>query len=133
LEFLLKLLSGNGFEADDVFAVRMALGEAFSNALRHGNRMDPSKRVGLSFVIGPSRFRARVEDEGEGFDPRAVPDPTVTEHLERPSGRGVLLMRHYMHSVRFNARGNAVSLVRRRPPACLPTIVLESTCTVSHD
>ncbi|HXG09669.1 MAG TPA: ATP-binding protein [Gemmataceae bacterium] len=54
---------------------------------------------------------------GRGFNPEAVPDPTDSENLERPTGRGLWLIRYDMHEIRFNAKGNAVTLVRRRSPA----------------
>jgi anti-sigma regulatory factor (Ser/Thr protein kinase) len=66
--------------------------------------------------MGSKGFRIQIRDEGRGFNHRAVPDPTDPENLERPTGRGLWLIRHYMHEVRFNAKGNAVTLVRRRSP-----------------
>jgi serine/threonine-protein kinase RsbW len=57
-----------------------------------------------------------IEDRGPGFDPGAVPDPTLEQNLEIPSGRGLMLMRAYMTSVTFNPAGNRVRLLYRRPP-----------------
>jgi serine/threonine-protein kinase RsbW len=113
---LLKLLTTSDFGASDLFAIQLAVEEALVNAVKHGNQMDRQKRVHLRFAMGSKGFRIQIRDEGRGFNHRAVPDPTDPENLERPTGRGLWLIRHYMHEVRFNAKGNAVTLVRRRSP-----------------
>jgi serine/threonine-protein kinase RsbW len=102
------------FGEGDCFAVRLALGEAVVNAVRHGNRGDPRKLVRVRYRVGPGRFVAEVEDEGPGFDPAAVPDPRAPANRERPGGRGLFLMRHYLTAVRYNGRGNRVRLYQRR-------------------
>jgi serine/threonine-protein kinase RsbW len=65
----------------------------------------------------PDEMRIEVEDEGSGFDPSAVPDCTLEDRLDVPSGRGVMLMRSFMTSVAFNARGNRVTMEKKRVPA----------------
>jgi serine/threonine-protein kinase RsbW len=92
----------------DVFSVRLALEEALVNAIKHGNQMDRAKKVHISYRFLPGRFEVRVTDEGPGFDPAGVPDPTAAENLERPCGRGLMLMRHYMSEVLYSERGNSV-------------------------
>ncbi len=116
LRRLLKLLTAYDYQTNDLFAIQLAVEEALVNAMKHGNRLDRSKRVYLTITVGPKEFRIRIRDEGSGFDPDKVPDPTDPENLERPSGRGLWLIGHYMHMVRRNAKGNAVTLVRRRSP-----------------
>jgi serine/threonine-protein kinase RsbW len=96
------------------FAVHLACEEALANALRHGNRHDPTKRVSLVSEVGPDGLRIEIEDEGPGFNPATVPDPTAPENLENESGRGLLLMRAYMDKVEFHGRGNRVVLIRSR-------------------
>ena len=103
-----------GYAERDVFAVRLALGEAVVNALKHGNAGDPTKEVRVRWRVTAAEVLAEVADEGPGFDPGRVPDPTAPENLERPGGRGLLLMRHYVTHVRYNDRGNAVTLCHRR-------------------
>jgi CheY-like chemotaxis protein/anti-sigma regulatory factor (Ser/Thr protein kinase) len=98
----------------DIFAVRLALTEALVNAVRHGNQGDPGKQVRIHYRITSEEVCAEVEDEGKGFDPAAVPDPTCPERLEQPGGRGLLLMRHYLSSVQYNQRGNVVLLRKQR-------------------
>src|SRR5271165_5983893 len=99
---LLHLLTTYDFETNDVFSIQLAVEEALVNAIKHGNGMDRSKSVHVSLVLGRKKFRIRIRDEGKGFDPSAVPDPTTPANLERSSGRGLLLMRHYMNEVRYN-------------------------------
>ena len=100
--------------ARDVAGIRLALEEAIVNGLRHGNKNDPSKRVYVSFLARPDDFVAEVKDEGTGFDLSQVPDPTLPENWTRPSGRGLLLMRHYMTAVHFSRRGSCVTMSKIR-------------------
>jgi serine/threonine-protein kinase RsbW len=104
-----------GYPPRDCLGVRLALEEAVVNGLRHGNGGDPTKRVRVRYDVGPAAVLAEVEDEGHGFDPSRVPDPTLPENWERTGGRGLLLMRHYMTWVQFSARGNRVTLFKARP------------------
>jgi serine/threonine-protein kinase RsbW len=98
------------------FAVRLAFHEALSNSFRHGHRaLPPSTPVRVHFEADPASVSISIEDQGPGFDPDAVPDPTTDENLERGSGRGLLLIRAYMSDVRFEGRGNRVRLLYRRP------------------
>jgi serine/threonine-protein kinase RsbW len=114
VETLEAEMNALGYPDWDVFAVRIALVEAVVNALTHGHRGDPGKRVRVSYLLSAEQVVAEVVDEGPGFDPQRVPDPLAPENLERPGGRGLLLMRSFMTWVRFNGRGNCVTLYRRR-------------------
>lgn len=106
------------FSEPELFAIRLAVEEALVNAIKHGNGSDPSKKVRIEYEIDPEQVRIRIEDEGPGFDPEDVPDPTDPEFLERPCGRGLMLMRHYMSHVEFSQGGNCVEMLKRRgePP-----------------
>jgi serine/threonine-protein kinase RsbW len=114
LDAVASQLRAAGFPDREVFGVRLALEEAMVNAVRHGHRDDASKTATLRYSVAPDCFLAEVEDEGKGFDPAAVPDPLAPENLERPGGRGLLLIRRYMSWVRHNAAGNCVTLCRLR-------------------
>ena len=103
-----------GYSENAAFAVRLALDEALANAIRHGNQNDPAKRVFVDYAVDDDAVRISILDEGPGFDPDTVPDPTLDENLERPCGRGVMLMRAYMTEVAYNATGNRVTMVKRR-------------------
>lgn len=105
-------LAAAAFGERDVFAVRLALTEALVNAIKHGNRLDPTKKVHIRYCVTPDRIDIRVADEGPGFCPEAVPDPTAPENLERPCGRGLLLMRHYMTEVNYTDSGRAVQMCK---------------------
>src|SRR5262249_32767790 len=102
------------FSSSDVFAMRLTLEEALANALKHGNHDDPAKQVQTRYRFGSDLVLVEIEDEGDGFDPDHLPDPLAPENLEKPSGRGVFLMRHYMTWVRYNERGNCVCLCKQR-------------------
>jgi serine/threonine-protein kinase RsbW len=93
---------------------RVGLTEALSNAMLYGNSRDPSKRVLVEIAFLDECIQARVTDQGNGFDPAAVPDPTTPENLMKPCGRGLFLMRKLLDEVRYNAQGNQVTLVLKR-------------------
>ncbi|MFW5905130.1 MAG: ATP-binding protein [bacterium] len=93
------------------FNLRVALTEALSNAMIYGNGRDPSKRVRIEVFLEARKVAARVTDEGRGFDPGRVPDPTTPQNLPRVNGRGLFLMRQLMDEVRYNDRGNSVTMV----------------------
>ncbi len=107
-------LKAHHFSEHDIFSIRLAVEEALVNAIKHGNRMDRSKKVQISYHVHPDHFEVCISDEGTGFDPEEVPDPTAEENLERPCGRGLMLMRHYMSEVSFTTPGNAVLMRKRR-------------------
>ncbi|HEY8503182.1 MAG TPA: ATP-binding protein [Gemmataceae bacterium] len=103
-----EALQAYQFSERDVFAIKLALEEALVNAIKHGNQMDLTKRVRVAYHVRPGRFDVRITDEGPGFNPADVPDPTAPENLERPCGRGLLLIRHYMTEVHFLDRGTTI-------------------------
>ena len=93
--------------------LRVGLTEALSNAMLYGNSDDPDKRVRVEVSVEHGAITARVTDQGYGFDPAAVPDPTAPENLLKTGGRGVFLMRQLLDEVRYNDEGNSVTLVLR--------------------
>lgn len=96
--------------------LRVGLAEALANAMLYGNAKDPSKRVKVEVAFQGSTITARVTDEGMGFDPYCIPDPTSPGNLLKAEGRGIFLMRKLLDEVYFNDRGNSVTLVLRLPP-----------------
>jgi len=109
---VVQYLESMPWPENDVFGIHMAVEEAIMNAIKHGNRQEADKVVHIVCRVSKSRFYLLVKDEGEGFDPDDLPDPTLEENLTKPSGRGVLLMRAYMDHVEFNAAGNQVELLK---------------------
>lgn len=112
-EELLRLVEGSGYSPSSAFAIKLALEEGLNNAIRHGNRGDAGKTVEVVSEIDDRRFEIMIADQGPGFDPLGVPDPTADENLEKPSGRGIMLMRAYMDEVRYSPTGNRVYMVKR--------------------
>ena len=104
------------FAAVEIFSIKLAVQEALVNAIKHGNRMDPDKKVFIRYRISSERFDIHVVDQGRGFNPDKVPDAVAEENLERSSGRGLLLMRHYMTAVVFHVPGNRLSMSMVRRP-----------------
>jgi serine/threonine-protein kinase RsbW len=103
-------LKAHQYGERDLFGIKLALEEALVNAIKHGNQMDRTRTVRIAYRVTPERFDIRITDEGTGFNPEDVPDPTVFENLERPCGRGLWLMRHYMTQVNFIGGGNSVEM-----------------------
>jgi serine/threonine-protein kinase RsbW len=112
-----KSLQASAYTEHDIFAIRLALEEALVNAIKHGNQMDPDKQVFIVYKITPERFDIRITDQGAGFNPEDVPDPTAIENIERPCGRGLLLMRGFMTEVEYHGKGNIVSMCKVREVA----------------
>lgn len=94
--------------------ITLAVEEALANAMKHGNQMKPYKTVRVAYLVKGDVFYVRIADEGNGFDPGSVPDPTLEENLERPCGRGLRLMRHFMDEVHFLEGGTVVFMSKRR-------------------
>jgi serine/threonine-protein kinase RsbW len=102
-----------GYDADTTFAVVLGFAEVLTNAFKHGNRRNPDKCITVYYRLDHARVELEVRDEGCGFDPGQVPDPTDDEGLARPSGRGVLLIRSLFDEVRYLHGGRSVQLIKR--------------------
>ncbi len=105
-------LVNNNFGKDDIFAIHLTLEEAFLNAVKHGNKMDPSKKVKVEYSVDEDKVEILITDQGPGFKPEAVEDPRFGENLFKPGGRGLLLMNSYMDMVKYNPEGNSVHMIR---------------------
>lgn len=92
---------------------RVGVAEALANAMIYGNGSDPDKRVRVEVELSSHEVALQVYDEGVGFDPAKVPDPTLPENLDGTGGRGIFLIRELMDEVRYNEPGNCVRLVLR--------------------
>jgi serine/threonine-protein kinase RsbW len=114
LRQLLDTMQALGYDGHEQFGVRLAIEEAVVNAIKHGHRGDATKTVHFRYQLGERQVLIEVQDEGPGFDPDNVPDPLAPGNLERPGGRGVFLIRHYMTWVSYNEHGNCVTMCKQR-------------------
>ncbi len=105
-----KALGRFGYDSAACFAVRTAFEEAVGNAIHHGNGDDPDRTVTIEYAADAASVVIDVQDEGLGFDPRSVPDPTRPENVDIPAGRGIMLMRSYMSEVEYTTHGNRVRM-----------------------
>lgn len=117
---ILDEVTGCGYAADCSFAIKLALEEAMINAIKHGNKFDPQKKVFIEATITPEQTQITIEDQGPGFDRGGVPDPTLEENLQKCSGRGILLMEAYMDGVEFSLGGRRVQMVKKNVLHPLP-------------
>lgn len=116
--FLDERLRAAGFPDDMMADVAVSVSEVVNNAVIHGNGRDPEKQVQLDLEIEPDRVRITVQDEGNGFDPDALPDPVASDNLMREVGRGLFIVRAYMDEVHFQkvgGRGLRITLVKILP------------------
>ena len=105
-----------GLAEELAFGIDMAVREAVTNAIVHGNQEDEAKQVEVTFNCLEHALEIEVKDQGEGFDPAAVPDPTDPANILKTSGRGIFLMRTFMDEVDWLARpegGTKVRLVKK--------------------
>ena len=97
----------------ECFGVRLSLEEAMVNAIKHGNRMEPDKQVYIACELTDDEVTVVIEDQGEGFKLEEVPDPTDDDNLEKPGGRGIMLIRSFMNGVEYNDKGNRLTMRKK--------------------
>lgn len=96
---------------DDVYGkLLLAVVEAVNNAIVHGNKSDISKKVTINYIIDNNCITYTISDEGNGFDPNNIPDPTTMENLVKDCGRGIYLMKHLSDTIEFSNNGSTVTL-----------------------
>ena len=105
---VLSALSPYGVADERLFDIKLCVEEAVRNAILHGNRLNKKLHVKVSYLIADGRINIEVEDEGPGYDPEKVPDPTSKGNITKESGRGVCLIRRLMDRVEFNSKGNKI-------------------------
>jgi len=99
-----------GITKDSYGKILVSTLEAVNNAILHGNKSNPEKLVIFELTFVDNELSIIVEDEGEGFDPRKIPDPTKPENIEECNGRGVYLMNHLADEIRYSEKGNVVTM-----------------------
>ena len=111
-EAILRDVAASGYGENATFAIKLALEEKMTKDIRHGNKCDPSKQIRIRYLVTSERVEIEVSDDGEGFCPDEVPDPTQPGFIDRPHGRGIMLMRAYLDDVQFSDTGNSVRLIK---------------------
>ena len=114
---VLPLMEEFGYSEHDSFSVRVALEEALANALLHGHQGDETNEINVTWIVNDECIEIEVVDQGRGYDPETIPDPTADENLTLPSGRGLAMIRAFMNEVEVNERGNHVKMMRRKNQA----------------
>jgi serine/threonine-protein kinase RsbW len=117
---------------DDSHWIGIAVREAVANAIKHGNRDDPTKRVEIDFGLEGNQVVVRVADQGAGFDPGALPDPLSPENLLRPNGRGIFFMRRFMDDIDYTFRPGGGTVVTLRKKVS-PTVEPAGACEKEED
>jgi serine/threonine-protein kinase RsbW len=113
LDYLMKRVEKVGVVHSENSNLFIALDEAFVNAVKHGNKFDARKNVKITAEVSTKEARFTIEDEGEGFDVSAIPDPCDPENLFKTSGRGVLFIYNIMDEVKYNERGNRLTMIKK--------------------
>ena len=112
-----EFVGRSGISDDAAFGIDMAVREAVTNAVLHGNRQDEDKTVDLTLKSSPDAVEISVHDQGPGFNPSEVPDPTAEENILKTSGRGIFFMRSFMDEVVWSLPpegGTTVRMLKRR-------------------
>lgn len=118
-----RIARAAGFPESDYYFIGLAVREVAMNAVKHGNRFDPQKKVELKIFFENHELAIEITDEGEGFNLEDIPDPLAPENRERGSGRGVLIARNTMDEFRVirSREGTRVRIVKRLPPTACPS------------
>src|SRR5690606_9524728 len=117
LDYLMKRVEKLGVISPEQSNLFIALDEAFVNAVKHGNKFDAQKLIRVTAEVSKVEARFTIEDEGEGFDVNNIPDPLDPENLFKTSGRGVLFIYNIMDEVKYNDRGNRLTMIKRSSDA----------------
>jgi serine/threonine-protein kinase RsbW len=112
-QIIMTDVEGQPFDDEGIFAIKLALEETIINAIKHGNKFDPTKTVTIDSKTSADQFEITICDQGEGFKRKQVPDPLAEENLEKSSGRGLLLIESYMDSVKYSNGGRCVKMMRK--------------------
>jgi serine/threonine-protein kinase RsbW len=96
----------------ELLDIRLCLEEALVNAIKHGNKLKESRQVKVDYEISNDTLKIAVSDEGEGFDPDNLPNPTVEENLKELKGRGVYIIKRLMDKVEFNEKANKITMTK---------------------
>jgi serine/threonine-protein kinase RsbW len=108
-----EILSQMSLDEESSDQINLAVVEAGTNAIKHGNQENPEKRAYFEFIIQPDQFTVVIQDEGQGFNREQVPDPMQPENLFKSSGRGIFLIESCMDDVTYEKSGTLIKMVKR--------------------
>jgi serine/threonine-protein kinase RsbW len=122
-------LEAAGCDPGEIFGIKYPFEEAIVNAIKHGNQQDPDKTVHVRITIVGNEFHASITDQGDGFDPGELPDPTDPEFIERPCGRGVYTIREMMHRAEYPPEhgGRRLILMKRFTVTQITEVLMPET------
>lgn len=109
---VLSAMDSLGYSDEGIRKMKIILTELFANAIYHGNKGDHTKKVTVGHTIDKTKVTIAIMDEGDGFDPSTIPDPTLPENLIKDCGRGIYIVMNYADKLEFNAKGNRVSITK---------------------
>ena len=112
---VLSAMDSFGYPDEVIRKMKVSLTELLVNAIHHGNKRDCSKKVSLGHVVDGKKAIVSIMDEGPGFNPQSIPDPTLPENLAKDCGRGLYIVRHYVDKIEYNAQGNRVTITKYHP------------------
>lgn len=110
-EFIQEIAAKLNIDEEIMYGIHLTVSEAATNAIVHANKSNPAKKVTLNIQLQGEILSIKIKDEGPGFDPEDIPDPTSPENLLKDSGRGLYLMRIYTDSMKYNITDNGTELV----------------------
>ena len=116
-ELVEQVLQLANFSEDDIYWLTIAAREAIANAIKHGNKLDPAKKVHVDLSLLDNSFVMQVRDEGEGFNLGAIPDPRDPENLMKDQGRGIYYIRTFMDEVKYDMKpgeGTTLTMIKHR-------------------
>ena len=109
---ILSLLTDTGVSESDRFDIRLCLEESLVNAIKYGNKFNEKAPVKVECSISGGSLKVSVEDKGEGFDYKSLPDPTKMSNILKTKGRGVFLIKHLMDKVEFSRHGSKITMTK---------------------
>lgn len=101
-EFILRVAKEVNLNKDKYNNLALSFSEALSNSITHGNKLDKSKKVSLTIKVNETKMTVIIKDQGKGFDPNAIPDPTKPENILKDNGRGIHIMKSFLDDLKFN-------------------------------
>jgi serine/threonine-protein kinase RsbW len=106
-----EITSELGISYNNYGKILITLLEAVNNAIVHGNKLEPQKFVDITIEFKGEKLKIKVKDEGGGFSPESIPDPTIPENIEEVNGRGVFIMSRLADEIKYSRKGNSVTMV----------------------